>query len=78
MSNWKVPKFTVGRYIRVHLAGTTFLHFAQVEVFGHATRTHGPITSCSAGQFVTAAVAGGMEDRQGIETAFKRAISADW
>lgn len=78
MSHWNVPKFTFGRYVRIQLEGTNFLHFAQIEVFGHEARSHGPITSCSAGKFVTSAVVGGMEDKHGIETAYKRAISADW
>mmetsp|Transcript_3307 Transcript_3307/g.7376 ORF Transcript_3307/g.7376 Transcript_3307/m.7376 type:complete len:245 (+) Transcript_3307:2904-3638(+) len=78
MNHWIVPKFTVGRYVRVQLEGTNFLHFAQIEVFGHNARTHGPITSCSAGKFVTTAVVGRMEGRKGLESAYKRAISADW
>ena len=53
-------------------------HFSQIEVFGHEARSHGPISSCAAGKFVTAAVVVGMEDRKGIEIAYKRAISADW
>ena len=55
-----------------------FQHFAQLEVFGHESRSHGPVTSCTAGKFVTAAVVGGMGDKRGIEAAYKRAISADW
>mmetsp|Transcript_39003 Transcript_39003/g.70250 ORF Transcript_39003/g.70250 Transcript_39003/m.70250 type:complete len:1144 (+) Transcript_39003:1488-4919(+) len=78
MSNWNVPTFTVGRYVRVQLEDTNFLHFAQIEVFGHEARSHGPITSCSAGKFVTAAVVGCMEDRKGVGAAYKRAICADW
>ena len=30
MSNWNVPKFTEGRYVRLQLESSTFLHFAQV------------------------------------------------
>ncbi|KAL7538516.1 hypothetical protein ACHAXR_008608 [Thalassiosira sp. AJA248-18] len=79
LTNWTVPKFTVGRYVRLQLESSNFLHFAQIEVFGHVSRrSNGPITSCSAGKFVTAAVIGAMEDRKGIDAAYKRAISADW
>ena len=78
MSNWDVPPFTTGRYVRVQLEGNSFLHFAQLQVFGHETSSHGrPITSCFAGKFITAAVVGGM-DRNGVEVAYQRAISADW
>lgn len=80
MSNWEVPPFSVGRYVRIQLESSSFLHFAQLEVFGHEKRSHGPITSCSAGKFVTAAVVGSSEmDKNGnIEAAYKRAVSADW
>ena len=78
-SIWNVPKFTVGRYVRIQLEDTNFLHFAQLEVFGHNTPiSQGPINSCSAGKFVTAAVVHAMEDPKGIETAYKRAVNADW
>ena len=78
MSNWNVPHFTVGRYVRIQLEGSNFLHFSQLEIYGHEKSRHGPITSCSAGKFVTAAVVGGLEDKRGIEAAYKRAVSADW
>lgn len=77
MSNWNIPSYTVGRYLRVQLEGTNFLHFAQLEVFGHRTRSHGPIASCSTGRFVTAAVVERTDDR-GVTVAYKRAICADW
>ena len=79
MSNWDVPKFTEGRYVRLQLESSTFLHFAQIEVFGHDDMSHAytSISSCSAGKFVTAVVIDGM-DRNGMDAAFKRAISADW
>jgi hypothetical protein len=79
MSNWDVPKFTEGRYVRLQLERSTFLHFAQIEVFGHDDMSHAytSISSCSAGKFVTAVVIDGM-DRNGMEAAFKRAIAADW
>ncbi|KAL7554918.1 hypothetical protein ACHAWF_018473 [Thalassiosira exigua] len=76
MSHWEVPKYITGRYVRVQLEDTNFLNFAQLEVFGHKKRSHGPISSCSSGKFVTAAVVGG--EGQGIETAYQRAASADW
>ena len=76
MSNWDVPPFCVGRYVRIQLEGTNFLHFAQLEVFGHGHRSHGRIGSCSAGKFVTAAMVEHRRER--IEAAYKRAICADW
>ena len=77
MNIWTVPAYTKGRFVRIQLEGTNFLHFAQLEVFGHETISHSPISSCSAGKFVTSAVVEGM-DRKGIEVAYKRAVAADW
>ena len=77
MNSWTVPAYTKGRFVRIQLEGTNFLHFAQLEVFGHETISHSPISSCSAGKFVTSAVVEGM-DRKGIEVAYKRAVAADW
>ena len=77
LSNWNAPKFTLGQYVRLQLEGSNFLHFAQIEVFGHEVMSHGPVDSCSAGKFVTAAVVKCM-DRDGINAAYKRAIAADW
>lgn len=78
LSIWSVPKFVTGRYVRIQLEEANFLHFAQVEVFGHEGRNREPVTSCTAGKFVTAAVVGGIRDLKGIETAYMRAICADW
>ena len=75
---WDVPKYTFGRFIRIQLEDTNFLHFSQVEVFGNERPGHGPVSSCASGKFVTAAVVGGIDDATGIETAYKRAVSADW
>ena len=77
LSNWIIPTYTVGRYLRVQLEGTNFLHFAQLEVFGNAKKSYGPIASCSAGKFVTAAVVERADDRW-VAAAYKRAICADW
>ena len=77
LSNWNVPKFALGRYVRLQLEGSNFLHFAQIEVFGQEVMSHGPVASCSAGKFVTAAVVKCM-DRVGIKAAYKRAKAADW
>ena len=77
MNSWTVPAYTKGRFVRIQLEGTNFLHFAQLEVLGHETISHSPISSCSAGKFVTSAVVEGM-DRKGIEVAYKRAVAADW
>jgi len=77
MNSWTVPAYTKGRFVRIQLEGTNFLHFAQLEVFGHETISHSPISSCLAGKFVTSAVVEGM-DRKGNEVAYKRAVAADW
>ena len=78
---WNVPKFTTGRYVRIQLEDTNFLHFAQIEVFGHENcetpMNHRSIDSCSAGKFVTTALVRA-KDPKGIETAYKRAVNADW
>ncbi len=52
--------------MRLQLEGSNFLHFAQIEVFGQEVMSHGPVASCSAGKFVTAAVVKCM-DRDGIK-----------
>ena len=78
LTSWDVRRYTVGRYVRIQLDGVNVLHFAQVEVFGHENRSYGPVSSCAAGKFVTAAVVDGIDDDIGIETAYKRAISSDW
>ena len=79
MSNWDVPRFTRGRYVRVQLEGSSFLHVAQLQVFAfnNTSTCTSPISSVKAGKSVTVATILGTDDRESLETAYERAVVAD-
>ena len=76
---WRVPENVAARYVRLQLEGFSFLHFAQIEVFGTfgINKSVGKCGFVCAGKHVTAAVVRPMADQRDVERAFKRATLAD-
>ncbi len=76
-TEWACPSSTVGRYIRVQLEETNFLHFAEVEVFGNWGRPGRPVASVECGRNTTAVVVAPSPSQRDIEEAYLRAVKAD-
>lgn len=57
-----IPANTTGRYVRVQLAGTNYLHVAEVQVFGAASSSNTTVTTDfengTLGMFTSSSVAG--------------------
>ena len=76
-TEWACPSSTVGRYVRIQLEDTNFLHFAEVEVFGNWGRPGRPVASVEAGRNTTVAVIAPSPSQRDIEEAYLRAVKAD-
>ena len=76
-TEWACPSGTVGRYIRVQLEETNFLHFAELQVFGNWGRPGRPIASVECGRNVTVATVAPSPSQRDMEEAYLRAVKAD-
>ena len=78
-TTWLLPVNTIGRYVRVQLESTNYLHFAQLEIFGNwgTAKSVGPASSVFCGFQNTAVVIDVEEDPEEIELCYKRAVQAD-
>lgn len=76
---WELPTNTVGRYIRIMLEGTNYLHFAQFNVFGTwgVHRSVGRVSDVYCGFQSTVAVLLPTMRRSDSELAYMRAVQAD-
>eukprot|EP00753_Platysulcus_tardus_P012773 PLAT3541.4.p1 GENE.PLAT3541.4~~PLAT3541.4.p1 ORF type:complete len:1370 (-),score=495.48 PLAT3541.4:66-4175(-) len=78
-SRWKLPRGTMGRYVRVQLESRNYLHIAQVEVFGsfHIHNWSGRVRSISTGPQMTAVVTEPSLDRRSLESNYIKAVRPD-
>ena len=76
-TEWACPAMTIGRYVRVQLEETNFLHIAQLEVFGNWGSVMRPISSVHCGRDVTATIVLPSAQDRDLEEAYLRAVSAD-
>tara|TARA_B110000090_G_C13369361_1_gene441415 strand:- start:20 stop:2146 length:2127 start_codon:yes stop_codon:yes gene_type:complete len=76
-TEWACPSGTVGRYIRVQLEETNFLHFAELECFGNWGRPGRPVAAVEAGRNTTVAIVAPTSSQRDMEEAYLRAVKAD-
>ena len=78
-TSWDLPPSTTARYIRVQLEGTSFLHVAEVQVFGTpgVQKPVGKISSVCCGKEVTVAIVNPTKEQSVIDNAYKKAVKAD-
>ena len=76
---WELPTNSIGRYIRVQLEGTSYLHFAQLEAFGQwgIHKSVGKVSKVFCAHQVTCAVMTVEKNLQNLELGYIRAIQAD-
>ena len=67
-TKWSLPVNTVGRYVRVQLESTNYLHFAQCQIFGTwGTASVGPADRVYCGAQNTAVVIDVDKDENEVE-----------
>ena len=78
-TTWSLPVNTVGRYVRVQLESTNYLHFAQCQIFGTwgTAKSVGPADRVYCGAQNTAVVIDVDKDPDEVELCYKRAVQAD-
>jgi hypothetical protein len=76
-TEWACPSGTVGRYVRVQLEETNFLHFAELEVFGNWGRPGRPVSNVEAGRNTTVAIVAPSSSQRDMEEAYLRAVKTD-
>jgi alpha-tubulin suppressor-like RCC1 family protein len=78
-TTWQVPENIIGRFVRLQLPRKSYLHIAQLEVFGilGSTRISGKVTQVVCGKHVTIATAKPLSDERDVETNYMRAVCAD-
>ena len=78
-TTWSLPVNTVGRYVRVQLESTNYLHFAQCQIFGTwgTAKSVGPADRVYCGAQNTAVVIDVDKDENEVELCYKRAVQAD-
>eukprot|EP00949_MAST-11_sp_MAST-11-sp1_P000971 g971.t1 len=76
---WELPTNSIGRYIRVQLEGTSYLHFAQLEAFGQwgIHKSVGKVTRAFCSHQATCAIMAVEPDIKNVELGYMRAIQAD-
>ena len=76
---WELPTNSVGRYVRIMLEGTNYLHFAQCNVFGTwgVHRSVGRVSDVYCGYQSTVALLLPTMRRSDVELAWSRAVGAD-
>ena len=78
-TTWTLPVNTTGRYIRVQLESTNYLHFAQLEIFGNwgTAKSVGPADKVFCGFQNTAVVIEVDKNQEEVDLCYKRAVQAD-
>eukprot|EP01029_Cantina_marsupialis_P001211 TRINITY_DN109910_c0_g1_i1.p1 TRINITY_DN109910_c0_g1~~TRINITY_DN109910_c0_g1_i1.p1 ORF type:complete len:1320 (+),score=436.55 TRINITY_DN109910_c0_g1_i1:137-4096(+) len=78
-SAWTLPMGTTGRYVRVQLERKSYLHLAQVEVFGvfGLRRSIGRVDHVDCGNQVSVVTMHALKTDKELEQAFIRAVAAD-
>ena len=78
-SVWTLPQHSRGRYIRVQLEGTNYLHFAELQVFGTrgTLQNLGRVDTVSCGKEAMVAVIRPALTQLDIDNAYCRAVKAD-
>ncbi len=76
---WNLPPNTVGRYVRVQLERSSYLHFAELQVFGTkgTSQCVGRISQVSCSKEVTMAVSEPSRKQSDLNLAYLRAVKAD-
>jgi hypothetical protein len=76
---WELPTNSVGRYVRIMLEGTNYLHFAQCNVYGTwgVHRSVGRVSDVYCGYQSTSAILLPTMRRSDAELAYTRAVQAD-
>lgn len=76
---WELPTNTVGRYVRIQLDKTNYLHFAQLEIFGQwgVHKSVGKVHSANCGKDVTVVVIKALRKQRDLELAYRRSVRAD-
>merc|ERR1711865_570188 len=73
-TEWACPSGTVGRYVRIQLEETNFLHFAECEVFGNWGRPGRPVSNVECGRNTIVAIVAPSPSQRDIEEAYLRAV----
>ena len=78
-TEWELPTNTVGRYVRVQLTKASYLHFAELEIFGQwgVHKSVGHVDSVDCAKDVTVVVIKAMERESDVQLAYKRAAKGD-
>ena len=78
-SLWHLPSNIVGRYVRVQLEKTNYLHFAQLEVYGTrgVHKSCGQVSRICCGKDAMAVLISPTTKESDIVQGYKRAVRAD-